>query len=183
MWESFGNAVRRAGTAIGNQTTVDWVSKGRSLKRLGKSLGNQWMIDKGRQWQYGHLSPEQLFKQHPSAFLRTYAIESLLEAPDAARTSMRASTNRNFQLRVAPPQAVLSQFGPIEEAATGIRRAPRAYVHLVFPSRRTSTGRRMVRRSLARRFMPPFFPCARWDGMISTTCRLPETNVSASRHV
>jgi hypothetical protein len=44
--------------------------EGRALKRIGKETGNTEHVDAGRRLQYGHLSPEQLFQQHPSAFLR-----------------------------------------------------------------------------------------------------------------
>lgn len=58
-------------------------NKGRDLKRLGKRVGNQWMIDKGRNMQYGHMSPDQLLQHHPSAFLRQYEVQSFLEPADA----------------------------------------------------------------------------------------------------
>jgi hypothetical protein len=154
MWESLSNAVRRAGAAIGSQARIDWVAQGRNLKRLGKRTGTQWMIDKGREWQYGHLSPEELLKQHPSAFLRTYAIESQLESPDAPRTRLRASVNRNFQLRVAPDGAPLRQFGPIQEVASGIRRAPLGFVNLVFSEQAAAHGTPQLGQTFHAAFLP-----------------------------
>ncbi len=81
--------------------------EGRALKKLGKELGNQSHIDQGRQLQYGHLPPEQLLVQHPSAFLRANTIrgnflqhsENPLRGNKAKNGfSEKASTQRSFHL-------------------------------------------------------------------------------------
>lgn len=108
-----------------------WEKLGWAMKRVGKATGNQKMIDKGRQWQYGHLSPEQLMRQHPSAFLRTYAVQSHLEPPD--RPGAAASTQRTFQLRHDPGNATVFPTTMTQiHGNDGVTRAPRAHLHLIF---------------------------------------------------
>ncbi|RDS79583.1 hypothetical protein DWU98_17485 [Dyella monticola] len=108
-----------------------WETLGWAMKRVGKATGSQKLIEKGRQWQYGHLSPEQLMRQHPSAFLRTYAVQSHLEAPD--RVGALANTQRTFQLRhdlgnaTAFPHSMTHIHGN-----DGVTRTPKAHLHLIF---------------------------------------------------
>lgn len=110
-----------------------WEEMGRALKRVGKATGNQAMIDKGRHWQYGHLSPEQLMRQHPSAFLRTYAVQSHIEPPDVVGKA--ATTQASYQLRhdvghaTGFPGNMHSIVGN-----DGVTRTPSAHLHLVFAS-------------------------------------------------
>jgi len=108
-----------------------WQQIGRTVKRAGKFFGSQALIDKGRQWQYGHLSPDQLLKQHPSAFLRKYAIQSKLENPDKPNTDAPASLNQTHQLRTggttAPNFLGLSHI----TGSDGVRRPAAGYFHLV----------------------------------------------------
>jgi hypothetical protein len=76
--------------------------KGRMLKRVGKTLGIQSLIDKGREMHYGHLSPEELLVQHPSAFLRQNTIRGhFLQhslAPLGEDFDEPASPDRSFKL-------------------------------------------------------------------------------------
>ncbi len=76
--------------------------KGRMLKRVGKTLGIQSLIDKGREMHYGHLSPEELLVQHPSAFLRQNTIRGhFLQhsmAPLGEDFDEPASLDRSFKL-------------------------------------------------------------------------------------
>lgn len=81
--------------------------EGRALKKLGKELGNQSHIDQGRKLQYGHLPPEQLLVQHPSAFLRANTIRGnfLQHSENPLRGNKakngfneKASTQRSFHL-------------------------------------------------------------------------------------
>lgn len=107
-----------------------WETIGRAIKRVGKATGNQRMIDQGRHLQYGHLSPEQLMKQHPSAFLRTYAIQSHVEHPE--HVGRAASTSESFQLRTDPGNAsAFPNLNEIVESSTGRRRTPTQHLHLV----------------------------------------------------
>jgi len=104
---------------------------GRAMKRVGKATGNQALIEKGRQWQYGHMTPEQLMQHHPSAFLRTYAVRSHLEPPD--QVGRVATTSASFQLRHDLGNA--SSFpGKMRSIVgnDGLTRAPQAHLHLVF---------------------------------------------------
>ncbi len=52
---------------------------GKGLRRLGKSLNRPTLKNLGKRMDYGHLAPERLLKQHPSAFLRRYPISANLE--------------------------------------------------------------------------------------------------------
>jgi len=108
-----------------------WEKLGWAMKRVGKATGNQALIDKGRQWQYGHLSPAQLMRQHPSAFLRTYAVQSHLEQPD--RVGAAASTQQTFQLRHDPGNATVFPTSMTHiHGNDGVTRTPRAHLHLIF---------------------------------------------------
>ncbi len=102
---------------------------GRTIKRTGKALGNQRMIETGRQLHYGHLSPEQLFKQHPAAFLRSYAVQGAIQAPDhPGGTSNPAG---QFQFRtITDRTSVFPQLQQITDRS-GVTRTPRAHLQLI----------------------------------------------------
>jgi len=70
---------------------------GRAIRRVGKATGIRPIKNLGRRMAYGHLSPEQLLKQHPSAFLRRHAVESNVE-PGAYVGNLPASTREKFFL-------------------------------------------------------------------------------------
>lgn len=109
-----------------------WQELGRAMKRAGKLAGNQAMINKGREWQYGHMSPEQLMRHHPSAFLRTYAVQSHIEPPDVVGKA--ATTQATYQLRHDVGQATTFPNMHSIVGGDGVTRAPTAHLHLVFAS-------------------------------------------------
>lgn len=157
-----------------------WETIGRNLKRAGKATGNQWMIDRGRQMQYGHLSPEQLMKQHPSAFLRTYAVQSHIEHPE--HVGRNASTNENFQLRTDLGEAtVFPNLNRIVEQSTGIARAPAQHLHLVFDEQADAHQHVHKSTQIGQTFNAAFLPMrqARQDnlsgGLTADTVTEPDT--------
>jgi hypothetical protein len=107
-----------------------WQELGRAMKRAGKLAGNQAMINKGREWQYGHLSPEQLMKQHPSAFLRTYAVQSKIEHPEHVG-GRNASTHETYQLRSGGDTTAQFQGLSHITGGDGVRRPAANHFHLV----------------------------------------------------
>jgi hypothetical protein len=109
-----------------------WQELGRAMKRVGKATGSQALIDKGRHWQYGHLPPEQLMKEHPSAFLRKYAVQSKIEHPE--HLGQNASTRATYQLRKGGDTT--GQFLGLSHitGADGIRRQAADHFHLVLDS-------------------------------------------------
>ncbi len=102
---------------------------GRAIKRTGKLLDRPKLVEKGRRMQYGHLSPEQLFQQHPAAFLRTYAIQSKVQEPDDPGGASNTATQ--FQLRtVTSRTSSFPQFDRITDAS-GRTRRPLAHLSLI----------------------------------------------------
>lgn len=71
---------------------------GQGVKRLGKATRIQWVTRAGQQMHHGHLSPEQLLKQHPSAFLRTHPIESAVQNGGHSDDNVRSQTAHRFFL-------------------------------------------------------------------------------------
>lgn len=102
---------------------------GRTLKQAGKQLGQSKMIEAGRDLQYGHLSPEQLFKEHPSAFLRKYAVQSTIQAPD--QPGGMSSTATQFQFRTIT--GATSGFPQLDQITdrSGTTRTPTAHLQLI----------------------------------------------------
>jgi hypothetical protein len=107
-----------------------WQDLGRAMKRAGKLIGNQSMIDKGREWQYGHLPPDQLMQQHPSAFLRKYAVQSKIEHPE--HVGLNASQHATYQLRGSDDtKGNFHGMNHISDSS-GVRRQASGHYHLVF---------------------------------------------------
>ena len=79
-----------------------WETTGALVKRAGKRTGNQIMIDQGRRLQCGHLSADELFRNHPSEFLRHYAVQSKIQ--DAGAPGEHSRTRENFQFRAVTAQ-------------------------------------------------------------------------------
>ncbi|MBL4671439.1 MAG: hypothetical protein JKX81_04195, partial [Arenicella sp.] len=86
--------------------TVTREMEGRAIKRVGKAREDHSIIQRGRNMQYGHLSPEELLQKHPSAFLRRHTIRAgsalVQGSEDPLRKSngfnQRASHERAFNL-------------------------------------------------------------------------------------
>jgi hypothetical protein len=102
---------------------------GRALKRTGKSLGQRRLIEAGRQLQYGHLHADELFKQHPSAFLRKYAVQAAIQAPDDPGGVSSAATQFQFRTVTANTSS-FPQLTHITDAS-GVTRAPREHLQLI----------------------------------------------------
>lgn len=102
---------------------------GRALKQTGKAVGLQPMIDRGRELQYGRLSPDRLFTEHPSEFLRRYAVQSAVQAPDDP--GGHSNTVERFQFRTIT--ANTSTFPNLEQITdeSGRSRAPRQHLQLI----------------------------------------------------
>ena len=81
----------------GSLTALPRSIVGRGIRRVGKATGIRPITNLGRRMHYGHLSPEQLLKQHPSAFLRTHPIESDVEWGGHVQ-NLPASTRQRFFL-------------------------------------------------------------------------------------
>lgn len=124
--------------------------EGRALKRLGKELGNANYVAHGRKLQYGHLTPEQLLVQHPSAFLRENTIRGGFlqhsEAPLRGSASEDgfsegASPRRQFHLVSNLGSEALKYSGvfsdKIIESRTGQERSRKADFNLVQDSRKS----------------------------------------------
>ncbi|HEV7671080.1 MAG TPA: DUF4157 domain-containing protein [Thermoanaerobaculia bacterium] len=84
--------------------TDDWLTAlprslaGHAVRGLGKATGSQSISNAGKRMHYGHLSPEQLLKQHPKAFLRQHPIESGVEGDGGQVENLRSSTRQQFYL-------------------------------------------------------------------------------------
>lgn len=125
--------------------------EGRALKRLGKELGNASYIARGRKLQYGHLTPEQLLTQHPSAFLRSNTIRAgFLQNSDVALSersseggfSEGAAHRRTFHLISNRGSEALAYSGvhqsdQILDSRTGKTQARHADFNLVQDSRKS----------------------------------------------
>lgn len=102
---------------------------GRAIKRTGKLLDRPNLVEKGRRMQYGHLSPEQLFQQHPAAFLRTYAVQSRVQDADAPGGASNTATQYQFR-NVTSRTSSFPQFDRITDAS-GRTRRPLAHLSLI----------------------------------------------------
>lgn len=102
---------------------------GRAIKRKGKQENRQDLIDKGRWLQYGHLSPDELFQQHPAAFLRTYAVQSTVQAPD--HPGGTSGTATQFQFRTVTGKT--SSFPQLDRITdrSGESRTPLRHLQLI----------------------------------------------------
>jgi hypothetical protein len=69
--------------------------EGRAVKRVGKARENDSIIQRGRNMQYGHLSPEALLQKHPSAFLRRYTIRAGSGLVQGSESPLRGSNGFN----------------------------------------------------------------------------------------
>lgn len=119
-------AVMGAGTLLANTSREDI---GQTVKRAGKSLGQPRMIEAGRRLQYGHLSADELFQQHPAAFLRKYAVQSSIQAPDDPGGV--SSPAMQFQFRtVTGNTSAFPQQQQITDAS-GTTRTPAAHLQLI----------------------------------------------------
>jgi hypothetical protein len=102
---------------------------GRAIKRKGKQENRPDLVDKGRWLQYGHLSPDELFQQHPAAFLRTYAVQSKVQEPD--QPGGAPNTAMPFQFRtVTSRTSAFPQLDRITDAS-GRTRRPLAHLSLI----------------------------------------------------
>ncbi|WP_157671967.1 hypothetical protein [Cellvibrio sp. PSBB006] len=102
---------------------------GALVKSTGKQIGNQALIDQGRHLQYGHLSPDELFKQHPSEFLRSYAVQSTIQHPE--HPGGQSNTNVSFQLRtITANTSVFPNLNQITDAS-GVTRTPIQHLQLI----------------------------------------------------
>lgn len=129
---------------------------GRVIKRTGKLLDRPDMIERGRRMQYGHLSPEDLFQQHPAAFLRTYAVQSRVQ--DADRPGGASNTATQFQFReVTSRTSSFPQFDRITDAS-GTTRRPLAHLSLIetadAPQHREAHGTERVGRDFTAAYLP-----------------------------
>ncbi|HBK56401.1 MAG TPA: hypothetical protein DDZ76_08990 [Xanthomonadales bacterium] len=102
---------------------------GRAIKRTGKALGNQRMIETGRQLHYGHLSPEQLFKKHPAAFLRSYAVQGAVQAPDDPGGTSNTATQFQFRT-ITNRTSIFPNLRQITDRS-GVTRTPRGHLELI----------------------------------------------------
>lgn len=102
---------------------------GRAIKRKGKQEGRPDLVDKGRWLQYGHLSPDELFQQHPAAFLRTYAVQGKVQEPDDPGGTSNTATG--FQFRTVTSRT--SAFPSLNQITdrSGSTRRPLAHLSLV----------------------------------------------------
>lgn len=99
------------------------------IKHMGKKIGNQRLIDAGRRLHYGHLSADQLFQRHPSAFLRHYAIQSVIQAAD--EPGGRTNYNDQFQIRtITTRSSAFPQMNRITDSSN-VTRVPTQHVQLV----------------------------------------------------
>jgi hypothetical protein len=97
---------------------------GSAIKKTGKTIGNQRMIEDGRNIQYGHLPPEKLLVEHPSAFMRTYAFESDIQFSGAPGGPSKK--RMNFKISEIQGSAREQQHKIVD--STGVsRNAPRIF--------------------------------------------------------
>lgn len=131
--------------------------EGRALKRIGKELGNDSLIAQGRKLQYGHLTPEQLLQQHPSAFLRENTIranflqhsETPLVKGNEDGFGIKAKTETGFHLMPHPEdrRTSFSQYTVwsdkiVDDASGQTRTAKKSYSLIPSESRPTNDARK-----------------------------------------
>ena len=103
----------------------------RAMKRKGKQENRPGLVDAGRWLHYGHLSPDELFQQHPAAFLRTYAVQGKIQEPD--QPGGAPTTAMPLQFRdVTSKSSSFPQLDRITDAS-GRTRRPVAHLSLIQP--------------------------------------------------
>jgi hypothetical protein len=134
--------------------------KGRMLKRVGKTLGIQSLIDKGREMHYGHLSPEELLVQHPSAFLRQNTIRSQYlqhpERPFGSGFHQPANLDSRFHLLQMENEAEGVQGENIVDA--GGRQRTRRGNYVMVQDNELESARRIGIRHVGPAFSGGFLP-------------------------
>ena len=116
---------------------------GRAIKQKGKQENRQDLVDKGRWLQYGHLSPDELFQQHPAAFLRTYAVQGKVQEPD--QPGGAPNTAMSFQFRTVTSRT--SAFPQLDRITDGSRRTRQPLAHLSLIHSADAENHREVNRS------------------------------------
>jgi hypothetical protein len=131
--------------------------EGRALKRIGKETGNESLVAQGRKLQYGHLTPEELLQQHPSAFLRKNTLRSNFLQPgdsplvkgDQAGFHGKAKRETGFQLMSHAADAKGFEFYSVEndkivDSASGTSRS-RKQAYSLIPSHLGAEGLKLYR--------------------------------------
>lgn len=128
----------------------------RAIKRKGKQENRQGLVDAGRWLQYGHLSPDELFQQHPAAFLRTHAVQGRIQEPDQPGGAPTAAMPLQFR-NVTSRTSSFPQLQQITDQ-TGRTRRPVAHLSLIQPGdadqHRSAHGSRRQGHDFAAAFLP-----------------------------